>query len=89
MRILIAPNAFTLTVPGPLGKSIKATLGFIDGGKTAVIEMADASGLKLPSKNVIYDAFMHNDQKLQKSCAIKKFAGLPPQTLPTQTQLLT
>ena len=44
-------NLVTLTVPGPLGKSIKAPLGFIDGGKTAVIEMADASGLKLLSKN--------------------------------------
>lgn len=44
-------NPVTLTVPGPLGKSVKAPLGFIDGGKTAVIEMADASGLKLLSKN--------------------------------------
>jgi glycerate 2-kinase len=31
----------------PLGRQIKTSIGFIDGGKTAVIEMADISGLKL------------------------------------------
>jgi len=30
-----------------LGRSINASFGLIDGGKTAVIEMADASGLRL------------------------------------------
>jgi glycerate kinase len=31
----------------PLGRKIKTSIGFIEGGKTAVIEMADISGLKL------------------------------------------
>ena len=31
----------------PLGRRIKTTVGFVDRGKTAVIEMADSSGLKL------------------------------------------
>jgi glycerate kinase len=31
----------------PLGRKIKTSFGFIEGGKTAVIEMADISGLKL------------------------------------------
>jgi glycerate kinase len=31
----------------PLGRKINASLGFIDEGETAVIEMADVSGLKL------------------------------------------
>ena len=31
----------------PLGRNIKTSIGFIDEGKTAVIEMADISGLKL------------------------------------------
>jgi len=31
----------------PLWRQIKTSVGFIDGGKTAVIEMADISGLKL------------------------------------------
>jgi glycerate kinase len=31
----------------PLGRKVKASVGFIDEGKTAVIEMADISGLKL------------------------------------------
>lgn len=31
----------------PLGRSIKTSIGFVDEGKTAVIEMADISGLKL------------------------------------------
>jgi len=34
-------------VHNPLGRRIKATFGLIDGGKTAVIELADASGLRL------------------------------------------
>src|SRR5882724_4701287 len=34
-------------VHDPLGRKIKATFGLIDDGKTAVIEMADASGLRL------------------------------------------
>jgi glycerate kinase len=34
-------------VSDPLGRKIKSQFGLIDGGKTAVIEMADASGLRL------------------------------------------
>jgi glycerate kinase len=34
-------------VHDPLGRLIKASLGIIDQGKTAVIEMADASGIRL------------------------------------------
>ncbi len=37
----------TVTVHGPLGDPITAGYGIIDGGKTAVIEMATASGLAL------------------------------------------
>lgn len=35
------------TVSGPLGEPINASYSLIDNGKTAVIEMADASGLRL------------------------------------------
>ena len=35
------------TVPGPLGTPVRATYGLLDGGRTAVIEMAAASGLSL------------------------------------------
>ena len=31
----------------PLGRKINSQIGLIDGGKTAVIEMADSSGLRL------------------------------------------
>jgi glycerate kinase len=34
-----------------LGRAITATFGLIDNGRTAVIEMADAAGLRLLSKN--------------------------------------
>jgi len=34
-------------VTGPLGEPVEATFGFIDEGRTAVIEMASASGLPL------------------------------------------
>lgn len=34
-------------VHDPLGRKIKSSFGLIDNGKTAVIEMADASGLRL------------------------------------------
>jgi glycerate 2-kinase len=37
-------------VSGPLGRKVKASFGLIDNGKTAVIEMADASGLRLLTK---------------------------------------
>lgn len=37
-------------VHDPLGREIKASFGLIDNGKTAVIEMADASGLRLLKK---------------------------------------
>ncbi|WP_338779650.1 glycerate kinase [Metabacillus sp. FJAT-52054] len=35
------------TVTGPLSNQVEAVYGIIDGGKTAVIEMAEASGLHL------------------------------------------
>ncbi|HTE00975.1 MAG TPA: glycerate kinase [Mucilaginibacter sp.] len=38
-------------VHDPLGRKIKASFGLIDNGKTAVIEMADASGLRLLKKD--------------------------------------
>ena len=34
-------------VTGPLGEPVKARLGLVDGGQTAVVEMAQASGLTL------------------------------------------
>lgn len=37
----------TAEVHDPLGKKINASFGLIDEGKTAIIEMADASGLRL------------------------------------------
>jgi glycerate kinase len=37
----------TIEIQDPLGRSIEASFGLIDSGKTAVIEMADASGLRL------------------------------------------
>ena len=41
-------GSFIVTeVVNPLGKQIKAAFGLIDNGKTAVIEMANASGLRL------------------------------------------
>jgi glycerate 2-kinase len=42
-------GGFVVNVPAkdPLGREINAPLGFVDEGKTAVIEMADISGLKL------------------------------------------
>ena len=42
---------FTVKVCGPLGKKISATFGLIDKDKTAVIELADASGLRLLRKD--------------------------------------
>jgi glycerate kinase len=38
-------------VHDPLGRKINASFGLIDNGKTAIIEMADASGLRLLSKD--------------------------------------
>jgi glycerate kinase len=38
-------------VSDPLGKKINALFGLIDNGKTAIIEMADASGLRLLKKD--------------------------------------
>jgi len=38
-------------VHDPLGRKIKASFGLIDNGKTGVIEMANASGLRLLQKN--------------------------------------
>jgi glycerate kinase len=36
-----------VTITDPLGRPVKTSFGLIDGGQTAVIEMADASGLRL------------------------------------------
>lgn len=40
----------TTEVRDPLGRKIKASFGLIDDGKTAVIEMANASGIRLLKK---------------------------------------
>lgn len=40
----------SLKVKDPLGRMINATLGLIDNGSTGVVELADASGLKLLKK---------------------------------------
>ena len=47
--LLTQPGAriITVIVHDPLGKKITASFGLIDEGKTAVIELADASGLRL------------------------------------------
>ena len=37
----------TVTVSGPLGKPVQARFGVFDGGRSAVLEMASASGLAL------------------------------------------
>ena len=39
----------TVTVHGPLGEPVDAAFGLIDGGRTAVVELAAASGLPLLS----------------------------------------
>ncbi len=38
-------------VQDPLGRNITASFGIVDNGKTAIIEMADASGLRLLKSN--------------------------------------
>lgn len=40
------------TVMGPVGNPIKSHLGFIDNGKTAVLDMAAAAGLRLVPKDM-------------------------------------
>ncbi|MGT2832262.1 glycerate kinase [Streptococcus halotolerans] len=40
----------SLTVQGPFGQSVEAHYGLIDNGNTAIIEMAEASGLTLVAK---------------------------------------
>ncbi|MGN6641249.1 MAG: glycerate kinase family protein [Mucilaginibacter sp.] len=44
-------EVITGTVHDPFGRKIEAAFGLIDNGKTAVIEMANASGLRLLKKN--------------------------------------
>lgn len=44
-----AGQLISCTVHDPLKRTIKSTYGLIDKGKTAIIEMADASGLRLLS----------------------------------------
>ena len=40
-----------VTVQDPLGRIVKTSFGLIDRGKTAVIEMADASGIRLLNRD--------------------------------------
>lgn len=40
-------------VKGPLGQEVEASYGLIDNGKTAVIEMAEASGITLVDKEAL------------------------------------
>lgn len=49
MDVLVADGGTvkSLTVQGPLGRSMTADYGLLKDGKTAVVEMARASGLKL------------------------------------------
>src|ERR1700712_375013 len=42
---------FDTRAQDPLGRTINTTVGFVDKGKTAVIEMANISGLKLLKQN--------------------------------------
>jgi len=42
-----AGEAVTVTVEGPLGEPVEASFGLIDGGQTAVVELAASSGLPL------------------------------------------
>ncbi|WP_426669770.1 glycerate kinase [Mucilaginibacter sp. McL0603] len=44
-------RAIEKEVHDPLGRKIKSSFGLIENGKTAVIEMADASGLRLLNKD--------------------------------------
>src|SRR4051812_46519981 len=44
-------NLVEAEVQDPLGRKIRASFGLIDEGKTAVIEMADASGIRLLQPN--------------------------------------
>ena len=63
-------------VTGPLGKKVKARWGLIDQGKTAVIEMAEASGLALvpeelrnPSLTTTYGTGELIKAALDKNCS--------------------
>ncbi|HET7115712.1 MAG TPA: glycerate kinase, partial [Hanamia sp.] len=44
-------RSITVTVHDPLGRIIKASFEWVEKEKTAIIEMADASGLKLLKPN--------------------------------------
>ena len=63
-------------VTGPLGKKVKARWGLVDQGKTAVIEMAEASGLALvpeelrnPSLTTTYGTGELIKAALDKECS--------------------
>lgn len=43
----LAGKLVTITVMGPLGTRVEASYSLVDGGKTAIIEMANASGIRL------------------------------------------
>jgi len=44
-------TVIAVDVHDPLGRKVRSSFGLIDNGKTAVIEMADASGVRLLKKN--------------------------------------
>ncbi|MDH7460502.1 glycerate kinase [Chitinophagaceae bacterium 26-R-25] len=46
-----AGERMPVTVTDPLGRPITASFGLIEGGRTAIIEMADATGLRLLSSS--------------------------------------
>ncbi|MFD2895929.1 glycerate kinase [Sphingobacterium arenae] len=46
----LAGKLVTITVSGPLGKPVEASFSLVEDGKTALIEMADASGIRLIKK---------------------------------------
>lgn len=68
----------TVEVKGPLGNPVEATYGLIDNGKTAIIEMAEASGLNLVTEKerdvrrsstygtgqLLLDALDHNVERI-------------------------
>ncbi len=54
MEALVAAGSGSLVeveVEGPLGTPVRATFGLIDGGRTAVVELASSSGLPLLAKD--------------------------------------
>lgn len=50
MTKALAGTVETIAVEGPFGKTVKARIGFVDKGNTAIIESAEAIGLPLAGK---------------------------------------